>query len=107
MTTPLLQVDKLNAYYGYAHILFDVNFDVGRGEVVALMGRNGTGKSTTMKAVMNMLAHKSGEIRFMGENIGAWPTHRARGPGLCAGGSSRVRRSHGDGKSRHGTPAAA
>ncbi len=110
MTTPLLQVDKLNAYRTMAvRILFDVSFEVGRGEVVALMGRNGSGKSTTIKAVVNMLVHKSGEIPFMGEDIRrmADASHRARGAGLCAGRSSRLRRSHGDGKSRYGSPAAA
>ena len=51
-----LAVERLNAWYGAAQVLFDVSFDVGRGEVVALMGRNGAGKSTTMKAVMGLMA---------------------------------------------------
>jgi branched-chain amino acid transport system ATP-binding protein len=78
----LLKVQKLNAYYGRAHILFDVSFEVGPGEVVALMGRNGAGKSTTMKAIMNLLPHKSGEITFMGEDIGTMATHRIARKGL-------------------------
>ena len=52
MSEPMLKVAGLNAFYGRAHILFDVGLEVGRGEVVALMGRNGAGKSTTLKAVM-------------------------------------------------------
>jgi branched-chain amino acid transport system ATP-binding protein len=80
--TSLLQVANLNAYYGRAHILFDVSLDVKRGEVVALMGRNGAGKSTTMKAIMNMLPRKSGEIVFMDRRIDALPTHRIARMGL-------------------------
>jgi branched-chain amino acid transport system ATP-binding protein len=80
--TSLLKVDKLNAYYGRAHILFDVSLDVKRGEVVALMGRNGAGKSTTMKAIMNMLPRKSGDIVFMDRRIDALPTHRIARMGL-------------------------
>jgi branched-chain amino acid transport system ATP-binding protein len=69
MSAPMLEVTGLNAWYGAAHILFDLSFHVGRGEVVALMGRNGAGKSTTIKALMGLIAHRSGSIRFCGENI--------------------------------------
>jgi branched-chain amino acid transport system ATP-binding protein len=79
---PLLSVQSLNAFYHRAQILFDVSFDVMQGEVVALMGRNGAGKSTTMKAVMGLLARKSGSITFMGEDISAWPAHRIARKGL-------------------------
>ena len=65
----LLEVDGLSAWYGSARILFDLSFAVGRGEVVALMGRNGAGKSTTLKAVMGLLARRSGAVRFLGEDI--------------------------------------
>ncbi|GAB5094596.1 ABC transporter ATP-binding protein [Caballeronia sp. LP006] len=78
----LLKVEALNAYYGRAQILFDVGFEVGRGEVVALMGRNGAGKSTTMKAVMGMLARTSGTIRFMGEDIAGMAPYRIARMGL-------------------------
>jgi branched-chain amino acid transport system ATP-binding protein len=66
---PALAVDNLNAWYGTAHILFDMSFAVGRGEVVALMGRNGAGKSTTMKAVMGLLARRNGTIRLNGRDV--------------------------------------
>jgi len=65
----LLQTQGLNAWYGAAQILFDVNLEVGRGEVVALMGRNGAGKSTTLKAIMGMMPRRSGAISFLGQDI--------------------------------------
>ena len=67
----MLTVESLSAWYGAARILYDLSFDVGRGEVVALMGRNGAGKSTTMKAVMGLLAQRKGLVRFNGEDISA------------------------------------
>jgi len=69
MTAPMLQVDKLSAWYGAARILYDLDLTVGRGEVVALMGRNGAGKTTTMKAIMALIAARSGTVRFNGEDI--------------------------------------
>ncbi|HXF45633.1 MAG TPA: ABC transporter ATP-binding protein [Burkholderiaceae bacterium] len=66
---PLLKVSGLNAWYGRAHILFDVDLEVRRGEVVALMGRNGAGKSTTLKAIMGLIAAKRGAIEFDGRAI--------------------------------------
>jgi len=67
--TPLLSVRRLNAWYGRAHILFDVDLDVRRGEVVALMGRNGAGKSTTLKSIMGLVAARSGAVVFDGRSI--------------------------------------
>jgi len=78
----MLKVEHLNAWYGPAQILFDVNLTVGRGEVVCLMGRNGAGKSTTMKAVMAMIARRQGSVTWMGQDITHWPTHRIAGSGL-------------------------
>jgi branched-chain amino acid transport system ATP-binding protein len=69
MSAPMLEVSSLNAWYGAAQILFDLSFEVGRGEVVALMGRNGAGKSTTIKALMALMARRSGSVRFCGEDI--------------------------------------
>ena len=66
---PLLTVSKLNAWYGAAHILFDVDLNVRRGEVVALMGRNGAGKSTTLKSIMGLMEKSKGDIHFMGSKI--------------------------------------
>jgi branched-chain amino acid transport system ATP-binding protein len=69
MIAPMLQVEKLSAWYGAARILYDLDLTVGRGEVVALMGRNGAGKTTTMKAIMALVAARSGAVRFNGEDI--------------------------------------
>lgn len=73
-TAPLLQVQGLNAWYGAAQILFDVSLQVGRGEVVALMGRNGAGKSTTLKALMGMVARRGG-VQFLGQDIARREPH--------------------------------
>ena len=71
---PLLRVQGLNAWYGAAQILFDVSLQVGRGEVVALMGRNGAGKSTTLKALMGMVARR-GSVQFLGQDIARREPH--------------------------------
>ena len=71
---PLLQVQGLKAWYGAAQILFDVSLQVGRGEVVALMGRNGAGKSTTLKALMGMVARRGG-VQFLGQDIARREPH--------------------------------
>jgi branched-chain amino acid transport system ATP-binding protein len=65
----ILEVENLNAWYGAARILFDIALRVARGEAVALMGRNGAGKSTTLKAVMALMARRSGTVRFCGRDI--------------------------------------
>jgi len=65
----MLAVRDLCAWYGAAQILYDLAFEVGTGEVVAFMGRNGAGKSTTLKAIMGLLARRSGSVRFNGQDI--------------------------------------
>src|SRR5674476_1406952 len=69
MSDAMLAVQSLSAWYGAARILYDLSFEVGRGEVVALMGRNGAGKSTTMKAIMGLIAQRQGTVRFNGHDI--------------------------------------
>jgi branched-chain amino acid transport system ATP-binding protein len=78
----LLAVSGLNAYYGAAHILFDLAFDVQPGEVVALMGRNGAGKSTTLKSIMGLIERKSGLIRLAGQDISNFTTYEIARLGL-------------------------
>lgn len=81
-TQPLLSVQSLKAWYGAAQILYDVSFQVKRGEVVALMGRNGAGKSTTMKALMGLLEKRTGDVQFMGRDISKDAAHRIAASGL-------------------------
>lgn len=75
----MLKVEGLHAYYGRAHILADVAFEVSSGEVVVLLGRNGAGKSTTMKSIMGLVPPASGRIAFRGTEIaGKQPFEIAR-----------------------------
>ena len=78
----MLSVQNLSAWYGAARILYDLSFEVGRGEVVALMGRNGAGKSTTMKAIMGLVAKRSGAVRFNGQDISALRPYQIARRGL-------------------------
>ena len=79
---PLLAAEGLNAWYGAAQILFDVGLEVHRGEVVALMGRNGAGKSTTLKALMGLLARRTGRVTFMGRDVSKSPAFEIARLGL-------------------------
>jgi branched-chain amino acid transport system ATP-binding protein len=67
--TAMLEIASLDAYYGRAHILQGVSFAMNRGEVLALMGRNGAGKSTTMKAVMGLVPPAGGSVSFEGQRV--------------------------------------
>ena len=78
----LLSAKGLCAWYGAAQILYDVHLEVGRGEVVALMGRNGAGKSTTLKALTGMLDKRQGSIQFMGADLSRSEPHHAGRLGL-------------------------
>ncbi len=80
--TVLLDAKGLNAWYGAAHILFDVDLQVMRGEVVALMGRNGAGKSTTLKALMGLVAKRKGSIAFLGQDVSKAVPHDVARRGL-------------------------
>jgi branched-chain amino acid transport system ATP-binding protein len=78
----LLQVDKLRAWYGRAQILFDVSLQVAQGEVVALMGRNGAGKSTTLKSIAGLVEQTRGEVRFRGQSLRGEEPYRIARRGL-------------------------
>lgn len=65
----MLDVEGIHTYYGLSHILFDVSLHVGRGEIVGLLGRNGAGKSTTMRSIAGLTPPKQGRVTFKGENI--------------------------------------
>ena len=78
----LLEVEKITAAYGSAQALFGVDLQVERGEVLALLGRNGMGKSTTIRAICRLLETTSGRIRFDGKDLGRRPAHAAARAGL-------------------------
>ena len=80
--TALLEAKGLQAWYGAAQVLFGVDLEVRRGEVVALMGRNGAGKSTTLKAVMGLITRKTGQVSFMGQDVSKRDPHRIARLGL-------------------------
>ena len=77
----MLSIRALNAYYGKSHILQGVNLDVQKGEVVSLLGRNGAGRSTTLKAIMGEVAPQ-GSIRFKGRELAGLPNHAIARAGL-------------------------
>ena len=81
----MLEISRLNAWYGESHILHGVDFQVDEGEVVTLLGRNGAGKTTTMKSIMGLVPRREGSVRYQGrESIGLPPNAIARaGIALC------------------------
>ena len=81
MTEPMLAVKDLHAYYGKSHVLRGVNMEIMPGEVIALLGRNGVGRSTTAKAIMGEVAPK-GEITFKGQPISGLESHKIARLGL-------------------------
>lgn len=78
----LLEVDKINSFYGDSHILFDVSLRVERNEVVALLGRNGAGKSTTLKSLIGAVRPRAGRIMLDGQPIQGLPPHAVAARGL-------------------------
>jgi branched-chain amino acid transport system ATP-binding protein len=78
----LLEVVSLNSYYGDSHILFDVGLRVEAHEVVALLGRNGAGKSTTLKSLMGMVRPRSGSVIFDGQDLAGMPAHAIARAGI-------------------------
>ena len=80
---PLLQVHDLHAHYGKSHILQGVSFGVGAGEVLSLLGRNGSGRSTTLKALMGLLRPSAGSIRLRGRELAGASPHRICRTGLA------------------------
>jgi branched-chain amino acid transport system ATP-binding protein len=85
MSTPLLKVANLDSWYGESHILHDVNFSVAEGEVVTLLGRNGAGRTTTLRAIMGLTGRREGSIKINGQETISLATHRIAhlGVGYC------------------------
>ena len=78
----LLEVNALNSYYGDSHILFDVSLRVERNEVVALLGRNGAGKSTTLKSLMGVVTPRTGSVKLDGIDLAGRKSHRIAQAGM-------------------------
>jgi branched-chain amino acid transport system ATP-binding protein len=79
---PLVAVDAVHTYYGKSHILHGVSIEVGPGEVVGLLGRNGVGKSTTLKTIMGLVQPSEGNVRFNGDAITGLPPHKLARRGI-------------------------
>lgn len=71
-----LEIKKTHTYFGKSHVLHDVSMEVEKGEIVALLGRNGVGKSTTLKSIVGLTPSRKGSIRFKGQEITGWKPHR-------------------------------
>jgi branched-chain amino acid transport system ATP-binding protein len=82
MAQPLLQVSNLNAWYGESHILHGVDMTVGEGETITILGRNGVGKTTTLRTIMGIIRARKGEIRFADKDMLTVPLHRTAHAGL-------------------------
>ncbi len=80
---PMLSVENLHAWYGESHVLHGVSFAVNHGEVVTLLGRNGVGKTTTMKSIMGMVGRRAGSIAFEGAETIALPSNRIARLGIA------------------------
>jgi branched-chain amino acid transport system ATP-binding protein len=85
MSEIVLSIENVHAWYGESHVLHGMNFDVRKGECVTLLGRNGAGRTTTLRTILGLVDRREGEIRVFGNDTVRWPTHRiARlGIGYC------------------------
>src|SRR5688572_27899871 len=81
--TPLIRVEQIHTFYGKSHVLHGVSLDVARGEVVGLLGRNGVGKSTTLKSIMGLVQPTQGQILYEGRPVGGLPPHRLARIGIA------------------------
>lgn len=82
LDAPVLAVEDLHAHYGKIHVLQGVDLAVGRGEAVALLGRNGVGKTTTLRTTLGLMARSKGRVLFEGEDITRLPAHRLAALGI-------------------------
>jgi branched-chain amino acid transport system ATP-binding protein len=81
--TPLLEASDLHTYYGVSHVLHGVSFSISEGETVSLMGRNGMGKTTTIRSVLGLTPPRAGTVRLRGADVTGWPAHRIARRGVA------------------------
>ena len=82
MSTPFLEITDLHGWYGESHVLHGIGFTVDEGEVVTLLGRNGAGRTSTLRAILGLIGSRKGSIKVRGQETIAWPTHRIARLGL-------------------------
>jgi len=82
MSEPILAIDGLETCYGLSQVLFGISLAIGEGEMVTLMGRNGMGKTTTVRSVMGLTPARAGRVRFAGQEIRGWPAYRVAQAGI-------------------------
>jgi branched-chain amino acid transport system ATP-binding protein len=82
MTKTLLKVDNLNTWYGESHVLHGINFEIGEGELVTLLGRNGAGRTTTIKSILGLVGKRTGSIQIDGIETIQMPTNKIARLGL-------------------------
>src|SRR3954470_11262922 len=80
---PALQVEDVHGYYGKSHILQGVSLAVHPGEIVCLLGRNGAGKTSTLRSISGLLPPRGGRVAFRGRDLAGWAPHRIARAGLC------------------------
>jgi branched-chain amino acid transport system ATP-binding protein len=85
MSQPVLEISNLNAWYGESHVLHGIDLSVAKGEVVCLLGRNGAGRTSTLRAVMGLTGNRTGSIKVNGQEVIGMPTHQVAqlGIGYC------------------------
>ena len=85
MSDEVLRIDNLQAWYGESHVLHGVNLTVHKGEVVTLLGRNGAGRTSTLKSILGLVGRRTGSIKVNGAETVTWPTYRISrlGIGYC------------------------
>src|SRR5215467_4085163 len=76
MSEPLLTIERVETRYGLSQVLFGISLAIAAGEMVTLMGRNGMGKTTTVRSIMGLTPAMAGSVRFAGESIRDWPSYR-------------------------------
>ena len=79
----IIELEEIHSYYGDSHIIQGLSLYVEKGEAVSILGRNGVGKTTTLRSVMGLTPPRSGHVRIEGEDVTGWPTHKIVGKGIA------------------------